>query len=559
MAAKVPQINSSQPLAGLSFNGSAAQPAPLGAQVIIHPSAQLMHESSGNQGALIYLGPLGDQLNVSSYANPTPILWWGLDGGLSAAYDAEINGTKVLGLCALDQQSMEVLSSWYPSSMSEVLNVPYAELLLESNNFLFNSQQGNLYVVHRDNSNNSAPIFTTVREVNLTAHGILDKGETLLNGLFDTAGNMWFTTGAIVGNYHGSAQNSTTIGYVEPDGTIHAIHMLNEIIENGIAVSDKTMFIQTGPAGSNDHANATGNFYAFTAGQHGNASSVNVLWNETYDAGSAYKPNGFARGSGASPTLLGNDYVAFTDNADVQISVLVYNQTTGAKVCSVPIFKPNAGATDNALLNAFDGTAYGIVALNDYNASEVYLSGEDINGEWNNMTTMAPGLTRVDVIPQSDGTAECNVKWEAPIWAHAVPVLSVENGLLYTYTQDTALAIQGEYVWYAVALDFASGKEIWRARSGAGGAFNDDYAPGTLGPDGSFYQSVLDGIVVVKDGNQEQGSGGMMSKRARGGGSGDNGGGGIGGGHGGMGQGATNSTTSANSARNGKEVRLHTQ
>jgi hypothetical protein len=517
-----------------------------------------MHESSGNQGALIYSGPLGNSVSVSSYANPMPVLWWGLDGGLSAACFSEINGTNVLGVCALDQQSMKVLSSWYPGEASEVLNVPYAELLLESNDFLFNSNQGTLYVVHRDNSNNSAPKFTTIQEVNLTAHDILGKGETLLNGLFDAADNMWFTSGAIVGNYHGAAQNSTTVGYVEPDGTIHAIHMPNEIIENGIAVSGETMFIQTGPAGSNDHANATGNFYAFTSGQQGNTSSIKVLWNETYDAGSAYKPNGFARGSGASPTLLGNDYVAFTDNADIQISVLVYNQSTGAKVCSVPIFKPNASATDNALLNAFDGSAYGLIALNDYNASDIYVSGEDINGEWNNMTTMAPGLTRVDVVPQVDGTVECNVRWEAPIWSHAVPVLSVENGLLYTYTQDTALADQGEYVWYAVAVDFATGNEMWRARSGAGGAFNDNYAPGTLGPDGSFYQGVLEGVVVVKDGTQEQ-EGQMISKRARGGGGGDEGGaGGMGGGRGGTGQGGTNSTASANSTRNGKEVGLLT-
>ena len=51
-----------------------------------------------------------------------------------------------------------------------------------------------------------------------------------------------------------------------------------------------------------------------------------------------------------------------------------------------------------------------------------------------------------------------------------------------------------------MALNYTSGAVEWEVRTGAGGAYNDDYQPGTLGPDGTFYQGVNDGVVRIKDG-----------------------------------------------------------
>ncbi len=459
-----------------------------------------MHENGGNQGSLDYPGPLGSSLNVSSYAATLRVLFWGSNGGLSAACSFKDNGTTIPALCAVDPNTLEVLSRWQADNTSETLNFDYSELVLELNDFLINSKQGNLYVVHRDDNNGPTPTFTTSRKIALASHSILGSGEALLNSLFDISGNIWFTSGAIVGNEGDPVQNSSTVGYVEPNGTIHAVHMPNEIIENGISVSGTTMFIQTGPSGSNDHANATGYLYAFTAGVSGNSSDVVTLWRQPYSAGSGYKPGGFARGSGSSPSLLGNDFIAITDNADEQVHMLAFDQKTGTHVCSVPIFSPGASAVDNALLNAFDGKEYGVIALSDYNASLVYKGSGDINGAFNNMTTLVPGLTRVSVLPQVGGGAKCSVKWEAKVRSHSVPVLSLQTGLLYALTQDETLALSGEYVWYVVALEFATGNEVWRVRSGSGGIFNDNYLPGTLGPDGSFFQGVLGGLIVVKDG-----------------------------------------------------------
>ncbi len=74
--------------------------------------------------------------------------------------------------------------------------------------------------------------------------------------------------------------------------------------------------------------------------------------------------------------------------------------------------------------------------------------------------------------------------------------LSTENGLVYAYAQDEELALQGEWVWYAVAIDFATGKEVWRMRTRTGGNFNDNFQASTLSPDGRFIQG---GVVVVSD------------------------------------------------------------
>ncbi len=337
--------------------------------------------------------------------------WWSSNGDLTAATAAENNGTMALGICAIDPNTFQTLSCWFSDDPSENINFAYSELILETNDILLNSAQNNLYVAHYG-LNGSTPTLETTRKINLNESKVLLEGEFVHNGLFDTAGNIWFTTGTAFGNVHRTSVNTTTVGYIEPDGTIHHIHIFDEVIENGIAVSNTTMFIQTAPAGANDHANAVGQVYAFTTGHPGNISDVLVLFNETYDAGSGTKPGGFGRGSGTTIALLGNDYVGLIDHADVQVSVKVYSQKSGQLACSVPLFSPNASAVDNALLAAFDGTMYGLIALNDYNTPDLYSAGgnSSIDGPWNNVSRQSPGISRIDVEPRSDGTAKCSVR-----------------------------------------------------------------------------------------------------------------------------------------------------
>lgn len=110
---------------------------------------------------------------------------------------------------------------------------------------------------------------------------------------------------------------------------------------------------------------------------------------------------------------------------------------------------------------------------------------------------MSPGVARINVT--SDG--KCELAWEVEdLRIQSVPIISTKNSLVYGYTQSVKDSLYGNWVWYVVVLDWETGKEMWRVRTGAGGTYNDDYEPGALGPDGSFFQSVIGGVIRVRDG-----------------------------------------------------------
>jgi hypothetical protein len=110
------------------------------------------------------------------------------------------------------------------------------------------------------------------------------------------------------------------------------LHIPGQAVENGIAVSEETAFIATGPAevspnNGTGEGNKMGYMYAFSACHISNEDSITTLWSAQYNAGFERKPRGFARGLGTTPTLLGDDYVAITDNAQEQTGLLIYHQS----------------------------------------------------------------------------------------------------------------------------------------------------------------------------------------------------------------------------------------
>ena len=490
--ASLASIPNSQALSGPAYIGSPVNATPLKPKVKYSPNAQLMHQDGGNTGSADYTGPLGINPNTSSVAEGLRVMLWDNKARLTTGYTFLANGSQTYAIAAVDPTTLAIESTWVPPVVNQTLNFEYMELTLDQNLLLLTSKEGRIFVVQRNDTG-----FTLTRSIDLVAESVVPQGQELLNGMFDTVGNIWFTTGGILGSGD-PAQASTVMGYIEPNGRVHVLRVPNQMVENGIGVSGTTMYVVTGPSGTADHANATGYMYALTLGA---GTSVTTLWKASYSAGSSRKPGGFARGSGTTPTLLGNQYLAITDNADGQINLIIYHQGTQLSgkqaACSVPLFQPGASATDIGALAHFDGNEYGVVVLNDYNTPPVYFGGGSINGAFNNMSVMAPGATRVTVA--GDGS-RCEIGWNTDIRIKSVPVLSTKTGLIYGYTQNATLADQGQYVWYAVALNYTSGAVEWEVRTGAGGTYNDDYLPGTLGPDGTFYQGVIDGVVRIKDG-----------------------------------------------------------
>ena len=147
------------------------------------------------------------------------------------------------------------------------------------------------------------------------------------------------------------------------------------------------------------------------------------------------------------------------------------------------MFGKGASATDNSLIAA--GRA--LVVTNNYGyAGPVQTMAGTIT---------APGIERVDIDRDGKG---CHVTWRnrTERSPSAVPKLSLANGLVYVVTGNRTLLVDS---WYLTALDFRTGRVVFKQRYGTGLGNNVNYAPVSLGPDGAAYVGVLGGLVRIAD------------------------------------------------------------
>ena len=210
-----------------------------------------------------------------------------------------------------------------------------------------------------------------------------------------------------------------------------------------------------------------------------------VTWREAYQNSGIAKPGQSDAGSGTTPTLMGRDDVSILDNAD-PMNVTVYRRAkavSGSRlVCASPVFDKGASSSDQSLI----GTATSMVAENNY--------GYTGPTSTENGASTEPGIWRVDVRSDLRG---CRLVWrnddvQAP---SSVPKLNLSNGLVYAYEKPTG----DSDLWYLTALDFRTGKRVFRRLTGEGLGFNDNFAPVTFGEDGTFYSGVLGGLVALRD------------------------------------------------------------
>jgi hypothetical protein len=184
---------------------------------------------------------------------------------------------------------------------------------------------------------------------------------------------------------------------------------------------------------------------------------------------------------------MGGAYVAITDNAD-PMDVVVYRRAkrvTGSRVvCTVPVFGAGESSTDNSLI----GTGRSIVVENNYGYTGPTAT---MNG-----ASTAPGIERVDI---DTGGTGCSTVWHSDERApSAVPKLSLADGLVYAYTKPSRA--DGIDAWYLTAISFRTGRTVYERLAGTGLGFNSNYAPVSIGPDGTAYVGVLGGLVSLADG-----------------------------------------------------------
>ena len=281
----------------------------------------------------------------------------------------------------------------------------------------------------------------------------------------DWFGRLWFTSkGGVVGTL--DMATGKVIGVLTLSG--------ERIVNSHAADEDGGVYIVSTRA-----------MYRFDADEDGKPV---VTWREAYDAGTHLKAGQVDIGSGTTPTLMGKDYVAITDNGQPRMHVLVYRrakEVDGPRLaCAEPVFQPGQASNENSLI----ATEESIVVENNFGYRDPLK--DTTHGH-----TTKPGIARIDL----DEGGGCHTVWtnESVSIPSVVSKMSLANGLIYTYTKPRGPATTDP--WYFTAIDFHSGQVVFQQLAGTGILYDNDYAAAYIGPNGTLYVGVTGGIVAMRD------------------------------------------------------------
>jgi hypothetical protein len=295
----------------------------------------------------------------------------------------------------------------------------------------------------------------------------IPAGDELEAVMPDWSGRRWFTSkGGVVGFVDAATGEIRHTDQLKASG--------ERIVNGHAADEDGGVYVVS-----------TFAMYRFDVGDDGNPE---VTWREPYDAGTHMKEGQVDIGSGTTPTLMGGDYVAITDNGQPRMHVLVYKRSRDVAgprlVCAQPVFQPGTTSNENSLI----ATDRSIVVENNFG----YKS--PLKDTTHGRTTKS-GIARVDV--DEDGT--CRTLWTNDTISipSLISKMSLANGLIYTYTKPRGPATTDP--WYFTAVDFHTGEVVYSRLAGTGLLFNNHYAGAYLGPNGTVYVGVLSGIVAMRD------------------------------------------------------------
>jgi hypothetical protein len=465
----IPQ-NPSDVAAVPAFIGSPARPKAVPAPTVpqnpfMAPNGTSnLHDDAYMTNTYLWSGPLGNNMQtLSTYQNGECASLTFDTLGRIVAICIGLEGPR---LVMFDAHTLELLAVMPLPPRSASAGNPFTSF---SGGGYFYLDQGDRAVIPTTNDqiwvvgetgSATGPGFALQRAYDVSA--FMSSGDQIISALPDWSGRIWFAT--IKG----------IVGTIDPASGAIKIVNLAEAIGNSFAV-DQTggVFIVTDRA-----------LYRFEPATDGSPS---VTWRETYPNIGIVKPGQTEDGSGTTPNLMGANYVAITDNAD-PMDVVVYRrakQVSGSRVvCTVPVFSAGSSSTDNSLI----GTGRSIIVENNYGYTG---PTSTMNG-----ASTAPGVERIDI--NRDGTSCKPVWYSAERTPSAVPKLSLSAGLVYAYTKPPRS--DGIDPWYLTALSFGSGKTVYQRLAGTGLGYNSNYAPVSIGADGTAYVGALGGLILLRDG-----------------------------------------------------------
>lgn len=470
------------------YYGAPAVSQPLGeVEVPQHPylapeGVNGMHGNSYNTGSYSFSGPLGINPVVKSRS-------MNVFGGLVATlmFDSKgrimcISGNVVgFRLLLLDAESLEILAETrLPQRASTVeffKTFDFSHIsndtsggaychLLEGDRPIIGNSDNVIQIFYIDESSGN-PEWKIEKEWDISSK--LPEGSYITDAIPDYDGNIWFVT------------RPGEVGYIDPDtNEVHMMNLKNEEIQNTLATAADGVYIVS------DHA-----MYRFEINTKGEPV---YTWRTEYDRGSSVKPGAINQGSGTTPTLLDvpcsdgsvKKLCAITDNADSRVNMVIYDRENGKVIENIPLFEEGHSVSENSLI------AYGRSFIVENNYSDTGA------GFLENNPTSYPGVIRVDMNEDCTGA---EIVWESnEAAATVVPKLSTGNGLVYLYTREINDDIPDSAVaWYLTAIDFRTGKTVYKVFTGTGKNWNNSYGPITIGPNGSAYVGVFNGVISVSD------------------------------------------------------------
>ena len=308
---------------------------------------------------------------------------------------------------------------------------------------------------------------------------VLSASEQITSALPDSHGLLWFVarTDGVVGTLNLATE------------AIHVIRLGSGAvgeIENSFAADEHGgVYIATNIR-----------LYRFVAGPGG---VPRITWQVRYPNSGESKPGQVDDGTGTTPTVMPGGYVNITDNAD-PMDVVVYRTAVrptervrrhghirtvrlARQVCAVPVFDRGASDTENSLISA----GRSMVVENNYG----YSGPTAVE----NGAMTSPGFARVDVNANGRG---CHRVWTNATVAAPTVVskLSLATGLVYSYTKGPGTTDP----WYWTAIDFRTGRTVYRQLAGTGVGYNNNYAGIAIARTGAEYVGTLGGVVSIRDG-----------------------------------------------------------
>ncbi len=455
VATPIPQVTGGDPPAFVGKPAAARplHPPPVPQHPQMAPNGRsLLHEDAWQTDASTRAGPLGRDVQVAStfFARDCASVTFDTRGRIV---------TVCVGLdrpvaMILDARTLDTIDSMDLPPRDPATGNPFTGFGGGGYFFLDNQDRAwvpttsrHVYVLEAGDA------LEQIADYDLSAH--VPSGDAIISALPEWGGGvLWF------------ASRQGVLGTLDVrTGKVESVQL--EPNGNSFAVSEEGgVYVVT-----------DGALYRFVVGADGKPQQ---RWRSGYENTGETKPGQTQPGSGTTPTIMARGLVAITDNAD-PMQVVVFTEA-GRKVCSVPVFERGAGSTDQSLIAV--GRSLIVENNHGYTGPAATEGGR----------TTTPGLTRVDVRRDLSG---CRVRWTSQETAPSVvPKVSIANGLVYTYTKPAG---DDDDPWYLTALDFRTGATVYKALAGTGLGFNNNYAPVTIGPDGTAYVGVLGGLVALRD------------------------------------------------------------